>query len=640
MDKLLDKLPAFALPFVTRSLRGSRAKRYLVFSAVLTGMTMIIGLWIALGAGDFEREMRTSLDFETPMYERERDELTVLAMDAWQQRDYEESRAVLEREGLAGLAGHNTYTSTAGTALLTAAVALEKPAYGEQHRALQLQLRTLLERRAPELLEVRKEAYHAADEDYPGSEPYYDYDEAFSLSYGFYVGHDYFEWTDPEAVARMQTLVERDGIPEIEVYSSPLGLEHALGIAGMLAGFILMAVGTVLAPILVAVQQAQERNENTLMPLTATALNPRELALGLSAGPIAVALIFVVPQLGVFALGALAMGYVVPALGFLGVLTGASVLLTLGAQLVGDLVGTKRTPGIVGIALMVLAVATWSFGATLGMEAYDYDHDIAGLAALLPHAGLTGFYLTTWYGGGSSSDYFYLAALANAGGCLVAAHLVLSALSKRIAGRSGPLLTRGQAVVGALTFIVLANLAMPLDAEIEMRQYIGLGILSVPFIVLLMARVPLGDTAPKLRSVPVMPLLGELGAWSAAQFILIPLVYVGLFSPELHWDLEVFHPVGLVWLTWSIAVTGLIAIRLASAPNKILSNVWLAFCAMTVVIAFIHAVLWGVGEFNDIDEVFAMAELSPVLGLLQAALAVWIPISLVRQLRSVLGGIR
>src|SRR5690606_18835360 len=95
MQALLSKLPAFVLPFVTRSLRGGRGKRYLILSLVLASLTGIIGLWLSLGAGRFEQEMRTEFKLEQHEYERERDEFTVYVHDLWELRSVERELARL-----------------------------------------------------------------------------------------------------------------------------------------------------------------------------------------------------------------------------------------------------------------------------------------------------------------------------------------------------------------------------------------------------------------------------------------------------------------------------------------------------------------------------------------------------------------
>src|SRR5690606_3516848 len=97
--------------------------------------------------------------------------------------------------------------------------------------------------------------------------------------------HVGFNWANDRQVVALERALDAGGIPQVRVYESPLSWGDAFGIVGFLAGLALAGFVTVLGPLLVGVQQAQERHENTLMPLTGTGLKPRELALGLASGP-------------------------------------------------------------------------------------------------------------------------------------------------------------------------------------------------------------------------------------------------------------------------------------------------------------------------------------------------------------------
>ena len=54
---------------------------------------------------------------------------------------------------------------------------------------------------------------------------------------------------------------------------------------------------------------------------------------------------------------------------------------------------------------------------------------------------------------------------------------------------------------------------------------------------------------------------------------------------------------------------------------------------VVVVTEFVQGVLWGVDEAHDAMDLLAFSHLSPVLGLAQLVLLVWIPVSLARGLR-------
>ncbi|MCA9681529.1 MAG: hypothetical protein KC457_04990, partial [Myxococcales bacterium] len=109
MDKLIAKLPAFALPFVTRSLRGGRGRRYLVFSLVLAGLTMMIGLWIALGRGDFEHQIRVDTGLEHAEHMREQEEFVLFSNEDIYGWDADELREVVADAGPLVEFEHQTY---------------------------------------------------------------------------------------------------------------------------------------------------------------------------------------------------------------------------------------------------------------------------------------------------------------------------------------------------------------------------------------------------------------------------------------------------------------------------------------------------------------------------------------------------
>ena len=75
----LSQLRAAALPFVTRSLRGNRLRRYTLLSMMLAALTVMVGTWITLSPGSFERELRHEFGMEDARYERERQEFTIAA---------------------------------------------------------------------------------------------------------------------------------------------------------------------------------------------------------------------------------------------------------------------------------------------------------------------------------------------------------------------------------------------------------------------------------------------------------------------------------------------------------------------------------------------------------------------------------
>jgi hypothetical protein len=426
-------------------------------------------------------------------------------------------------------------------------------------------------------------------------------------------------------------VLARDGVPTVDLYTSPLGIRDALKITGFFAGLLLAGFATVFAPLLVAVQQAQERHENTLMPLTGTALSPRELAVGLALGPISVISIFAIPQLAIFLLCAAVAGEVLVAGALLAALFATGVLFSFLGQLLGQLFGHRRTPGVIGISLMAVTGIAWLMGAAVAGEA---ELEAAGFAAVFPHIGLAALLAEVFIEIPARFGWAFVGIFVWTSGAVVLAWLAMTALSRKIEGSDGALLTRAHAFIGALTCIVLVNVAIPqrgYDAE-AMRQYVGLGMLALPFFALLLTRVPTSDGPSRMRKVPVAKLLLEFGSWGVAHVAIAGFLF-GLGEHAL-------NPIAIAWMSWCVTVLGLIAMRIVATPSKIAANVWAGFCAFSLTLGFGQSVFWGVEGNHELEDLFVMMQLSPVLGLLQIALTIWIPLSLIRHLRSNLGSIR
>ena len=595
---LLAKLPAFALPFVTRSLRGGRGRRYMVFSLILAVVTSIVGMWLTLGSGNLEQSMRVDLDVEPYEFEVERQTFTVLTHDPFEYQRVKSEIAQLQAKGEAP----------------------DEFRYGEAYELFE-QGQIMMQEAARSTVfntnhaQLRERAAAMID---PQAVMDYEWSNDFN-------------WQNASQVKMLEAVLDNQGIPQVATYSSPLGVHDGLKLIGLFAGLLLAGLATVFAPLLVAVQQAQERHENTLMPLTGTALSPRELAVGLAAGPSTVIAIFAVPQLLIFLTCAAVAGEILVAGALLAAIAATGALFIFGAQLLGQLMGNKRTPGVIGIALMCLTGVAWLTGAGL---MFSHEHEVAGFSAVLPHLGLAALLTETFFDVPASFSRVFFGAFVWTGGAVIFAWLTMNALSRRIEGTGGALLDRWSTLLGALTCVGLVNVALPDTAYQDefVRQYMGLAMLALPFALLLMARVPVGDGHPRMRKVPVPSLLLEFGAWGVLHVVLVGVVF-GV-------DLESLHPVAIGWLTWCTVVLGLIAIRVVAVPAKVAANLWAGFCGMSLMVGFAQALYWAESwQQHDLGDVFAMSELSPMLGLLQVGLTVWIPVSLVRHLRKNLGSI-
>lgn len=586
------QLPAFALPFVTRAFRGGRKKRFVVLSAVMAVVSLFLGFWLALGNGPMEQELRVSLDLEQSEWEREHKEFIQIV------HTYDEELMYSEPYMLESMRSE-------ARSLLAAAVA--KPAVEREHLELQAAAGELLER-----------------EGWP---------EPTSFD-------PYFEWYDEWTVERISAIVDKDMKPEVVTYSSPLGVSDAFALLGFISGGILVLLGFIFGPLTVGVQQAQEMHENTLQPLTGTALNPRELVLGLASGPLSVVALFAAPQVLLYLLASLVSGSVFAATGMLVVTLAGCAALSLLAMLAGQIMGRRRTPGIVGGFLLCLL----GFAAVVGMAfGLNMDDDVISAMTLLPQG--SAFYLLheafTSQPQLASHDMIQAVSSIAVGvlGLAVGAGLLMLVVERRVAGRSGPALTRTEALVGAVTAIILAMMTIPVwndpwrqDTD-ELFYFLTLALLAPAMAILVMSRVPMGDLPPSLRRVPLKRILGELGAMLGIHLVAVlaicadPLGFGG------------FHPVSMVYLLWCAGVLVLLSVRAVAYPMTILSGLWTVFCGIGLVVGFVHAVMWAADKHLDAMDVVGLAQLSPLLGLAQVVLLVWIPVSLVRGLRKNLAGI-
>lgn len=600
MHKLLAKLPAFALPFVTRSLRGGRGQRYALFSLMIATATVLIGMWLALGSGSFEQSVRMELGLEEHQWDRQQREFAIFTHNDHEREAALDEAERMRRRGVVAMQGESyspmAMVSSHGLQLVERAAG--SPVRTEQQRVLRERAQALV-------------GHRVVNEWSP-----------------------FFPWSNDAQVAALERVLDLDGVPEVRRYESPLGLSDALKIIGLIAGLILAACTTVFAPLLVAIQQAQERHENTLTPLTGTALSPRDLALGLAAGPTVVVAIFAAPQLLLFGACALAVGNVMVALALLGALAASGLFLVFASQLLGHLVGQRRTPGIVAIALMTVLGISWLAGAGFLAE---MEPALAGFPAVLPTIGLSGLLAGSFADLGLRYfDDILLSTLAWSGAAMVFGGLTLTALARKIEGRPGALLGPKAALLGALTCIGLIHVAIPGTAADEegMRLYLGLAALSLPFTLLLMARVPVGDDHPRMRRVPVAKLLAEFASWGVAHIFVCALLEMGHFGGE-----RLLHPVALLWLSWCVGVLGLMAIRLVSIPASIAAHLFLGFCGATLVMGFIQACFWALDRNPSIEHVFALSDVSPVLGLAQVVVTIGVPVVLIRSLRKNLGSL-
>jgi hypothetical protein len=214
---------------------------------------------------------------------------------------------------------------------------------------------------------------------------------------------------------------------------------------------------------------------------------------------------------------------------------------------------------------------------------------------------------------------------------LVFAGLTATALARKIESRPGALLNPRAALLGALTCIALIHVALQSADEEGLLLFLGLAALALPFSLLLMARVPIGDDPPRMRRIPVPKLLAEFASWGVAHIVL---AYLLSNTPD-----RLLHPVSMLYLGWCVVVLGMMAIRLVAVPARLIDQLFLGFCGLSLIVGFVQSVYWALERDPSIEYLFALSQLSPVLGLVQVLVTLAVPILLARSLSKNLGSI-
>jgi hypothetical protein len=596
MKTAWKRLHRTCLPFVTRSLRGNRLRRTLALSLLLGLVSILTGAWLAFGHGSLERDMRTSFGLETSDWERSRTEHVLVVHDDFSLTELRRQRDAVMRRGVSALPewGALTQSMREGAATVEAAVLAPAPS---RHLALQDEARALLDGGGDLLL---------AEAGWQRT----------------------FDWHSPREVALLEDIVATELVPRVERYRSPLGLAGAITLIGLVSGGVLIFGLLVVGPLMVATQIAQEVHENTLQPLTGTALGPRGLVVGLGAGPFAVLGLLLVPQAFLLLGASLLTGHAIAAVGTLVAGLVGSVLLATTCALAGLAMGRKQSPGLVGVALLALLVIPFLIGLGLGM---GLEPDTLGVLTIMPQAGAV---------------HLLREALAPAGrlefGDAIAAHarLVVGlaafvtwtavgglALERRVASRTGPTLRRHEAFLAAGTLVVASILAMPQGRGFDEAQVLAaLALVTLPFMLLVMGRVHVGlqedapDTASRRRR--NLLCLAEFGGFVGLHALVS--VLVGGLSA-----LDGFGPAALFNVTWALAVAALVAIRSVTVPTRLPGMLYLTFCLLMAVMAYVTGCIFACDGPSG-DPWFALWHLSPVLGIAQLVMTGVIPWTLLR----------
>ena len=609
------QLHAASLPFVTRALRGGRKLRYAGAAALLALLSVVIGCWLALGSGRLEREMRVSFKLERPMYFQEQQEFKIFANDPHELAELQAAvRKLTRSENLRAIA----------EAELGGSNEAEYRVYERVLQGLDLVTRA----RHPSIFKPDSALRAPA--------------EAFMRMHGierFERGRDWDRWSDAEMQEQLRHVLARELVPEVTTYRSPLSVVDAVRVTGLVAGSVAMLLLMLFAPVLAGTQMAQEVHENTLQPLTGTALSARQLVLGMTLGPAAVIALLAAPQVLLFLAAAVAFGHVLPALGLLAVCLASGAFLTILAQLAGLALGRQRSSGMLGVTLLALLAPLTMLGAALALE---LPSRAVGMLALLPQAAASHMLLESFLPAGTlmrcpNLDGAELASaqwavVIGALGMLCFGWLGMRALERRVGELAPTALSRGEALLGAVVSIVLVTLANPYVPQHYQSgpdfYLVNFAMVLVPLAILLMMRVPMSETPTSLRRVPIAPLMLEFFAGVALFFA----VCVGCLGGLAHLGV-VASPVALAYLVWTTAVAGLLTLRVAALPMGMLAKLWVGVCVMGLGVALVHTYEWTSEPDQELAAALGFWQISPLLGAVQAIMLVLIPAMLLRALR-------
>lgn len=579
-----SSLRAACLPFVARTLRGARLQKTMLVAVLLGVAALVFGTWFALGSGDLEHEIRTELAFEEQTWFREQREFVLLAMS-----EHEHHALQGERDDIASgfVLAHETYGRVAyaireGVSTLRTATSIGAP---PAYASLQAEARALLDRTPVE-------------------------------GFGDIGGE--FSWQSPDHVERLRTIVARSLVPGIERYHSPLGLLETTRMIGAVAGGVLAFLLLIVAPLLAGMGVAQEVHENTLQPLTGTALTPRQLVVGLTAGPWAQVGLLALPQLAILAVTSPFGLAPLAVVGAIVLFVVAGLFLSIAAELVALAIGRRSATGLASVWL----------GSALGLGfLIAFGTALAraeGLTTLMPQLGglqlLVASFLPTPTWRAVGIDVLPIVAAATSLAVLTV--FAVLAFERRIAGRTRPALGRIEANVVAMTLVLMVVMFV-LEAgptRVPAKLVVTLGLLAMPFQVLLAARVARGEgtLVPRL---PVASLLLEFAGFVALAAIAVPLA-AGVEGTAGPW--------GLVHITWALGVAALAALRTA-VPRKRATTLWVVLCLAMAAFEYTVGAERFVEPYRS-TTALSLFGLGVLPGLVELALMIYVPWSLLRPL--------
>ncbi len=601
----LQQLFDASLPFVTRTFRGNRLRRYGAASAMLAVLSVFIGVWLSVGRGEFERDMRYALDLENNHWDRDRISFTVTTFDAFtfdvQARDAEAIRALQTRNADNSLGGE---IEQAYATLYTAQATQVPAEYADLHA------------RAGALLE----RYPAQRED-------------AQWYYGQEVRDWQFDWYAPAQRQRLQAIIDHDLVPQVVSYSSPLGTADAVRLVGAVAGGVVVVLMLVVAPLCAGATLAQEVHENTLQPVLGTRLRPVDIVTGLTASGMALAGLVAAPTLLVMVGTGLIAGNAAHLLPVLLLLPATSLALVLLTMLVGFGLGRRWSSGIVATVLTGGLCSLMMLGVGIGMNLQD---EMVGLIAVVPPVGLVHGLRELFVPGRRldpvDADYALAIMVLCVGAFSALAAVMSRALTRRVEGRTQASLTRAEGLIAAAVVTAMGIAVVPeFDANDAVPAYfVSLGLAAIPWQLILAGRVPVGDGPSRLRTLPLRSLMLELGAFAGVHALLLTLIFGPAAIP--------WTAVGAFHLLWALSVLGLTAVRTVAVPMNVMGSLWTMVCLGAVCFELVGAGIFAAAHSATMYSPSApfplmMFEVSAVLGVVQLVLTVLIPLSLVRILR-------
>ena len=142
--------------------------------------------------------------------------------------------------------------------------------------------------------------------------------------------------------------------------------------------------------------------------------------------------------------------------------------------------------------------------------------------------------------------------------------------------------------------------------------------------------MPVGDAPTGTKRVQVGALLGEFAAFVGIHAVLATAIVGTGWLGDL-------RPIATMQIAWGLAVAALVSIRVVAAPAKLPTLVWAGFGFVLAIVTFVTGTIniatlrqpYG----NRSEVLFALWQASPVLGVVQAAFTLAIPVLFVRALR-------